>query len=343
MDRAGLPALGWDAAREAESAPHAAAGLVPGRIVAMHRGALILQEAGGRRTSEASGALRHRIDAAGPEGRPAVGDWVMSEPSGQVQVILERRGALTRTDERGTGEVLAANVDLVLVVASLNRDLNERRIERMLALARDGGAHARLVLSKADLQKDPQAIAAEVGDRVGEEPLLLATKANVGLDAVRALLAPRATTALLGSSGVGKSTLLNALLGEEHQRTLEIRASDDRGRHATTHRELFLLADGGLVLDTPGLRLPRIAGSEGLAETFGDIEALAERCAFNDCAHDSEPGCAVQDAIESGELDAARLEAYRGLQREALTAAQRRGRARVAADRRPAAAERRTR
>jgi ribosome biogenesis GTPase len=302
-----LSALGWTEG----SSHHLGAGLDPARVVAVHRGRVAVRGPGDPegRLAPVAGALLH---AGEP---PVVGDWVGVEPGGAVRQILPRLTALRRTDGPLV-ETLAANVDLGLVVTSANRDLNVRRLERFLALVRDGGVPACVLLTKADLHDDPHGAAGLLQAELGTPVVAVSAVSGMGVAELAARLPQRATTALVGTSGVGKSTLVNALLGEERQATLEIRASDDRGRHATTHRELFALPSGALLIDTPGLRLPALAGQDGLDETFADVAELGAGCRFADCAHDREPGCAVQAAIAAGELPADRLRALRRLERE---------------------------
>jgi ribosome biogenesis GTPase len=209
-------------------------------------------------------------------------------------------------------------VDVGLLVAGLDGDLNVRRIERYLAVVRSGGVAPVVVLNKADLLADPLERAHEVWAVAPGVPVVaISATTGAGLDEVGAHLLPGRTAVLLGSSGVGKSTLLNALLGEARQAIGDVRAGDSRGRHTTTHRELFRLPGGGLLIDTPGLRAIDVSGAgEGVATTFEDIEALAGDCRFGDCRHASEPGCAVLAAVEDGRLEAGRLEAHRQLERE---------------------------
>jgi ribosome biogenesis GTPase len=310
-----LLALGWTEGMS----DHITPGLEPARVVAVHRGRVAVRGPAEAETRLApvAGALLHEGQS------PAVGDWVGVDPGGAVREVLPRTGVLRRTDGAHV-EVLAAHVDLGLVVTSANRDLNLRRLERFLALVRDGGVPACILLAKADLLEDPAEQAAWLRDATGAPVMVVSSHSGEGVADLAVRLPQRATTALLGSSGVGKSTLVNALLGEERQATLEIRASDDRGRHATTHRELFALPSGALLLDTPGLRLPRLAGDHGLAATFADVHELAGSCRFADCRHDREPGCAVRAAIDDGDLPEGRLHALRKLERESRAAEERR-------------------
>ena len=249
--------------------------------------------------------------------QPVVGDWV-AHRDGAVRAILPRRTTLAREDG-----VVVANADTALILTSLNQDLNLRRVERFAALARAGGITPVIGLSKGDLHPDPITAAQAAADELGVDALPFSTRDGWGVQALRARMTPGTTTVLIGMSGVGKSTLLNRLLGEEVQRTLEIRERDGRGRHATTHRELFVLDDGALLIDTPGMRRPALATSEGVTETFGDIEELAKGCRFADCRHQSEPGCAVREAVSPE-----RLASLHKLQREGLDAQERKARGR---------------
>ncbi len=295
------------------------------RVAAVHRGGLELITETGPRAGFVTGRLRHGAASAD---LPAVGDWVTYDlESGAVHAVRERTSALVRAAKDGrAAQILAANVDLVVVVASLTRELNLGRIERMLTLAADAPADAVVVLSKADLVPDPAAQVAEVrGALGGAVPVLPVSSVDgSGLDAVAALLGPGVTGVLLGASGVGKTSLLNALTGGERA-TGPIREADDRGRHTTTWRELVPLAGGGVVIDTPGLKLPRIwEQASGLASVFSDVEALARTCRFADCRHAGEPGCAVADAIGDGRLAPERLAAHEQLGREQAWAESRR-------------------
>jgi ribosome biogenesis GTPase len=317
-----LEALGWTDQLTTDFEPHLAAGLVPGRVAVQHRGAYeVLGEAGELR-ADVAGRLLH--EAASDAELPVVGDWVAIAPrpaegAGTIQAVLPRRTRISRKTPwlAAKEQVLAANVDTVLITTSLNEDLNLRRLERYVATAWDSGADPVIVLTKADLHPDPEAAAAEVETvAFGVPVLVVSARTGEGLDDVAGIARPGSTLVLLGSSGVGKSTLVNTLAGEELLATNELR-DDGRGRHTTSYRQLVLLPSGGLVIDTPGLRELQLWDvGEGLDEAFEDVTALFADCRFSDCAHDTEPGCAVRAALEDGRLDPARWESYLKLQRE---------------------------
>ncbi|MGC4120077.1 MAG: ribosome small subunit-dependent GTPase A [Myxococcales bacterium] len=298
-------------------------GEVVARIAAEHRGAYDVWAAGGAGRAQLAGRLRLDL---GEAGAPAVGDWVVvdgtpgPDRASVIERVLERRTAFTRgaAGRDARVQVIAANVDLVFVVCGLDADFNLRRIERYLARIWASGAQPVVVLNKADLCADPWARLVEVERLAPGVSVHVVSALNAeGLEAVRSCIEVGTTVALVGSSGAGKSTLVNALVGEEQMPTGEIRESDGRGRHTTTHRQLVVLPGGGLLLDTPGMRELQLVGEEGLEAVFADIVALAEGCRFRDCRHDTEPGCAVLKAVESGELSAERFEHYRKLEREA--------------------------
>jgi ribosome biogenesis GTPase len=323
-----LSTLGWDGdwakalADLEEEDEHS----TPARVIAVHRGRVAVRGDELDALVPVAGALEARARSAAD--LPTAGDWVAVRGGEVVTHVLPRRTLLARADDDAAGEPLAANADVCLVATSLNHDLNLRRLERFVALARGGGIEPLVVCTKGDLARDPIAEAEQVAAAVGVEALVLSAQDGWGVPALRARMAPGRTAVLVGMSGVGKSTLVNVLLGEQRQRTLEVRATDDRGRHATTHRELFVLDDGALLIDMPGLRLPRMASPDGVEDTFADVAALAAACRFADCSHTSEPGCAVAAAIATGELEATRLAAMHKLAREGLSAAQRRAEAR---------------
>jgi ribosome biogenesis GTPase len=300
-----LEDLGWGEPYASAFAASDLDGCAPARVVAVHRGRLVVAGPQGESFATVAGRV--------PE-HPTVGDWVAVDDRGVVNARLPRRGVLARA-----GQELAANVDVAFVVTSANRDLNARRIERLVAVAAAGGCAAVLVLNKSDLLIDLEPALDLLHTAAPGVPTLVASaQGGTGVDALVAQLGRGRTGVLLGSSGVGKSTLINALLGGEYQSTAEIRAHDDRGRHTTSHRALFELPNaGGLLIDTPGLRLPRMSADPiGVAAAFADVEALAAGCRFADCRHDREPGCAVRAAIAAGELDPARLLHQRKLEGE---------------------------
>lgn len=258
---------------------------------------------------------------------PTVGDfvWIRPNPYGESLIVktLARSTFFARKDpDPNVGEqVVAANFDTVFMFTSLNRDFNTKRLERYLALTHQSGAEAVILLTKSDLAEDEVRLkemihAVEI--MAGESTILIvSSKTGQGLEEARALLKPGKTVVCLGSSGVGKSSLINALAGEEIMKVGEVREGDDRGRHTTTHRQLILMKTGALFIDTPGMRELGLWNAEaGLEETFADIEALAQECKFSDCTHGKEPGCAIQRALRSGELERKRWERYQTLKKE---------------------------
>ena len=309
-----LHAIGWDAGWAAAFADHHAAGLTPARVAVQHRGAYDLAtEAGDVRASATPQLVHdHRL--------PAVGDWVALNPdSGLVEDVLPRRTSISRKEvwDAAREQVLAANVDLAFLVQALPLDFNARRLERYLAMAWESGARPVVLLTKTDLVDDVDVyLEAAAAATLGSCPVIpVSVRTGAGLAEVRRLFAGNLTAVLLGSSGVGKSTLVNALLGEDRLATQEVRDDDQRGRHTTTRRELIVLPGGGIVLDTPGIRELQLWEAD-LDRTFADVDTLAADCRFADCAHDHEPGCAVRDALADGTLPAERWDSYRKLQRE---------------------------
>ncbi len=298
-------------------------GLSAARVTLLNRGHYLLQTADAEIEASLTGRLKY--DAQSAADLPAVGDWVAvkladGNTSGVIHDVLPRRTRLSRNaaGTRTEEQVVAANVDTVFLVMGLDGDFNLRRMERLLATAWESGALPVVVLNKSDLSDDAESRRRDV-ERIapGAAVLSLSAQEGRGLEQLRPFLNEGETVALIGSSGVGKSTLINRLLGREAMRTSEVRADDDRGRHTTTHRQMFELPGGGLLIDNPGLREVQLWSSEvALGETFEEIEALAEKCRFGDCSHSSEPGCAVLTAVGEGVLAEERLSSYRNLEKE---------------------------
>ena len=315
-----LSALGWSAHFECQLT-NTPPGSRPARVSAQHRGGYVLMSPDGSLAAVLAGRLQHESSVTD---LPAVGDWVSYlSPStpGPASIVhrFERTTALTRraSGRRNEAQVLAANVDRVFVVCGLDGDFNVRRLERYLALIAESGATPTVVLSKADQCEAPQARVADAAQVSGGADLLLTcAPQGRGLAELVQLLGSGQTAAFVGSSGAGKSTLINALLGTEVQRTSPVRERDGRGQHATTHRELFVLPGGALLVDTPGLRELGLWSDQDAPPGFDDIGMLAAECRFRDCTHGNEPGCAVQAAVRDGTLDPGRLESLHKLSQE---------------------------
>jgi ribosome biogenesis GTPase len=318
-----LTDLGWDERFAADFASLAAAPDVePGRVAVEFNYLYRVYVEGGEIEAVLAGRVKHH--AAGRGDLPAVGDWVAvrrrADPRGAIVQVLPRRTRFSRrmagntTDE----QVVAANIDIVFITMALDGDFSVRRLERYLLMSRESGAAPVVVLTKPDLADDLPARVGEVVTAASDAPVhVVSPRTGEGLAPIRQQLAPGVTGALLGSSGVGKTTIINWLAGGTPRATREVRASDSKGRHTTTHRELIRIPAGGLVIDTPGMReLQLWDAAEGVRQTFDDIEALAPECRFADCRHRGEPRCAVKQAVEEGRLDAARLESYVKLQEE---------------------------
>ena len=305
-----LHELGWND----ELAEQLTPGQVPGRVAAAHRGAFDVWTAAEAVRSRLPGRAMHDgIDVA-------VGDWV-GLSDGLIRTVLPRRSAIVRNAAgmTTTAQTLAANVDIAFVVSSLGPDLEPRRIERYLVTIWESGATPEIVLTKADRLEDPWEMVAEVeAVALGVPVHVVSAVTGQGCDALRARLTSGMTSVLIGSSGVGKSTLVNRWIGEEVMAVKETREDDDEGRHTTTHRQLLVLPGGGLVIDSPGIRELQLwdVGTAGLDTTFADVEELAAECRFNDCSHEREPGCAVLAAVEAGTLPQERFDSWRKLQRE---------------------------
>ncbi|SHH81276.1 ribosome biogenesis GTPase [Streptomyces sp. 3214.6] len=316
-----LTSIGWDEGWEAEFAPHAEQGLVPGRVVRVDRGLCDVVTP--------TGTVRADTEFVVPRDPMKVvctGDWVAVDPDGSdpryVRTLLPRRTAFVRStsSKRSEGQILAANVDHAVVAMSLAVELDLGRVERFLALAWESGAQPVVVLTKADLVPDPVALSYFVKDVETSAPgvpvLTVRARDGEGVEELAALLG-RGTSVLLGASGAGKSTLANALVGEDVMDVQATRDMDGKGRHTTTTRNLLPLPGGGVLIDTPGLRGVGLwdAGG-GVGQVFSEIEEFARGCRFHDCTHEVEPGCAVRAAVDDGELPLRRLESYRKLVRE---------------------------
>ncbi len=331
MNVSDLTTFGWDEFFEANFKTYAQDGYASGRVALEHKRFFRVYTQHGEVLAEISGKLRH--EAANRRDLPAVGDWVVirSRPeAGRVTIhaVLPRRTSFVRkiAGSRTEEQIVGANIDTVLLVTSLNQDFSVRRIERYLLIAWESGAKPIIILSKSDLCD-------RVDERINEVQAVargvpvhaISVVTGRGLNDVAQYFKRGQTVALLGSSGVGKSTLINQLTGDDHLKVQTVREHDDRGRHTTTHRELILLPGGGLVLDTPGMReLQLWDGDDSLQLVFDDIEALAEKCFFSDCRHQDERGCAVREALRAGTIDTGRYESYEKLQKELQYQARRR-------------------
>ncbi len=315
-----LAGLGWSDELEAAFEPYEERGFMPARVVAEHRGGYYVRSELGDRLAHARGRLR---DDEIWGGMPAVGDWVVvAEAVGErfaIEALLPRRTKVSRKTPwlKAEEHILVANVDTVLLVTGLDADFNPRRLERYLIAAWDSGADPVIVLTKLDVLDDPGKLDEAEAVAVGVPVLAVSNVTGEGVEAVRALLQPAKTFVLLGSSGTGKSTLANRLAGREVMPTGGLR-NDGRGRHTTRHRQLLVMPDGAILIDTPGLRELQVWEGD-VDSAFSDIAELAAGCRFGDCAHTSEPGCAVREALDTGALDPERWASYLRLQRELRT------------------------
>ncbi|MBC7972849.1 MAG: ribosome small subunit-dependent GTPase A, partial [Verrucomicrobia bacterium] len=298
-----LEQLGWSDHFVASFIPYRHSGFTIGRVAVEYRNTYLLYTEQGEHFAEVTGKLRHQ--ASGIQDFPSVGDWVVvqtraAETRATIHAILPRRSKFSRNVAGSTTEeqVIAANVDTVFLVCGLDGDFNLRRIERYLILAWESGAMPVILLNKADLCVNVDQRLAEVEAIAIDVPIVvLSAAAGQGMTALQPYLQPGQTIALMGSSGVGKSTITNQLKGETVQAVQSVRQGDDRGRHTTTHRQLIPLPSGALIIDTPGMRELQVwSGAAGLPETFADVEALAHQCRFRNCQHEQEPGCAIQQA-----------------------------------------------
>jgi ribosome biogenesis GTPase len=318
-----LSNYGWDEFFELHFQPYSTSGYKAGRVVLEYNHLYRVYTEQGELLADVAGKLRH--EAASRADLPVVGDWVVVQPRAEeakatIHAVLPRQSKFVRkvAGSRTEEQLVGANIDTVFLVTSLNQDFNLRRIERYLIVALESGARPIIVLSKADLCDETEERLAEIQTVAKNIPVHAISVINEdGLKELAPYFRNGETVALLGSSGVGKSTLINHLTGRDLQKVKEVREHDGRGQHTTTHRELILLPQGGLVLDTPGMReLQLWDGEESLHQTFDDIEALARNCYFSDCQHTDEPRCAVREALAEGVIDAARYQSYEKLQKE---------------------------
>jgi len=318
-----LARLGWNERLRQAFAAHASADVVPARVVLEHTHIYRVMSEAGESLARVSGRLRHR--AATRADFPAIGDWVVLEPStgsGDARIVavlprhsrFSRRAAGDPTEE----QVVAANVDTVFLVTGLDGDFNLRRIERYLLVASESGASPVVVLNKADVPADAASMAAEVRAIAGPVPVhVISCNVAGDVDVLKQYLGHGQTAALLGMSGVGKSTIVNRLIGHDLLRTREVREWDNRGRHTSTARQLIVLPESGVLIDTPGMRELQLWDAvEDMGGTFDDVERIANDCRFRDCRHRQEPGCAVRAAIDGRQLAPGRLESYHKLQDE---------------------------
>ncbi len=323
-----LQTLGWNSFFADAFAAFAESGYSVGRVVLEHKNTYWLLGEEGEIQAKLAGKFRYR--AMGKHDFPAIGDWVVikvmaGESKAVIQAILPRRTKFSRkaAGDETTEQIIAANIDTAFLVVGLDADFNLRRIERYLINIRESGANPVIILNKADICDDVLERVKETESiALGVTVLITSAKTKAGLEGLRKFLGEGRTVALVGSSGVGKSTIINALVGENIQKTQEVHCGSGRGRHATTRRELIVLPSGGMVIDTPGMReLQLWCGSKGILETFEDIELLAKDCYFRDCRHENEPNCAVKTALDTGSLSAQRLYNYRKMQKELDVAA----------------------
>jgi ribosome biogenesis GTPase / thiamine phosphate phosphatase len=314
--------LGWNQFFNEQFEPYKLQNLTPARIAQEHKNIYMAIDEDGEMLAEVSGKYRHLSESRG--GFPAVGDWVgltrREDNRATIHVHLPRQSAFVRkvagveTEE----QVVAANIDTIFIVCGLDSNYRLRRIERYLTLAWESGAVPVVLLNKCDICQNLAERTSEVETlAIGVSVHAISAKNGIGLETLSQYLIPGKTAAFLGSSGVGKSSIINRLLGDERLAVNDVREDDSRGRHTTTSRELLVLPDGGIVIDTPGMRELQVWGDdEGLRQTFDDIESFAAKCRFRDCSHLKEPGCAVRDAIDSGKLDADRFQSYLKLKKE---------------------------
>jgi ribosome biogenesis GTPase len=318
-----LKTLGWNPFFEKEFEPYKDQGYEAGRVALEYQGIYRVFTDGGETLAEVTGKLRFQAHKRADF--PAVGDWIVitrnvQENRASIHAILPRFSKFSRkaAGEATEEQIVATNVDTIFLVQGLDKNYNLRRVERYLALAQSSGARPVIILTKADLTESVRELTQEVEQVAAGVPVhAISSKLNQGLEPLYQYVGPGLTIGFIGSSGVGKSTLINRLLGKEQQKTQEVREEDSKGRHTTVHRELIVLPQGGLLIDTPGMRELQLWDvGESLTDTFADIETFARDCYFGDCRHENEPDCAVKAAVTEGMLDAKRLESYKNLQKE---------------------------
>jgi ribosome biogenesis GTPase / thiamine phosphate phosphatase len=327
-----LEDLGWNSFFEEHFQALKVPDSVPARVISESRGSFQIYCQYGELTASIAGKMRYRADQEIPY--PAVGDWVVIKPlvnerKSTIYAVLPRKSKFSRkvAGERTEEQVVSANIDTVFIVSGLDggRNFNLRRTERYLTLAWNSGAAPVIVLNKVDLCPNVDTYVQSITDIApGISVHPVSAKERIGLEALKNYLAKGSTVAFLGSSGAGKSSLINSLLGVEKQETGEVRQDNFMGRHITTKRELILMPGGGIMIDTPGMReIQMWAGEDDIQGAFNDIETLSKQCRFSDCSHIAESGCAVKSAVDQGELDPARLESYRKLKKELIYLASR--------------------
>jgi len=318
-----LEDYGWDESWAKHLTDSDASQSVPARVISAHRSTYRVHTGEQELSAKAAGRLFHAPFRQSE--LPVVGDWVILDGSSKnsratIKHVLPRISTFSRkvAGKNTNEQVMATNLDTVWIVSTFDGDLNPARLERYISLVADSGAVPVIVIAKADLVEETEATIETLRERIPDVPMhAVSVKAGIGLEALDQYVSPGHTIALLGSSGVGKSTLINHFMGYERLQTAEVREKDGKGRHTTTHRELILLPSGGLLLDTPGMReLQLWVGDDNLEKSFSDIDEIAANCRFDDCAHETEPGCAVNAAVASGELPEERFNNYKKLRQE---------------------------